>query len=120
MDFNVFPRQSIQIENKFLTPQILLERAKAVFGNAGIVPEAVDSCTNYNKGMKLLGLLNESRSGWSNLMLSEEPLNTRSRLSKNFTINDHFASRARVDLFCLNFDDWRVCNVKENVKCVEL
>ena len=45
---------------KFIFQQVLLESAKAVFGNAGIVSEIVDSCINYNKGMKLLGLLYES------------------------------------------------------------
>ena len=49
-----------ELRIKFIFQQVLLESAKAVFGNAGIFSEAVDSCINYNKGMKLLGLLYES------------------------------------------------------------
>ena len=48
-------------------------------------------------------------------MLSKEPLNRGSRLSKHFTINDHSVSWARMNLFCLNSDDWRVCKLENSI-----
>ena len=60
MDFNVFSKLSIHIENKIHRIQNLLECSETVLGYTRLVSKAVDSCISYNRGMKLLGLLYES------------------------------------------------------------
>jgi hypothetical protein len=87
VDINVFSRRINHIDNEIYSLKLLTWMLR--------------DCSWLHK--------NSFQSCWQ---LYQEPLNRGSRLSKNFTINDHSASWARSNLLCLNFDDWRVGQIE--------